>query len=70
MVLNQRHRGLLRSAGERLAAARELVDSAPGSVELIAAELRQGLDELGQMTGTISPDEVLGRIFSRFCIGK
>jgi len=38
--------------------------------ELLASELRQALDMLGRITGTISPDEVLGRIFSTFCIGK
>ena len=38
--------------------------------ELLAAEMRTALDLFGQMTGTISPDEVLGRIFSQFCIGK
>ena len=45
-------------------------DSANRHPELLAAELRRALDLLGQITGTISPDEVLGRIFSQFCIGK
>ncbi len=38
--------------------------------ELVAAELRLALDEIGQISGLISPDEVLGRIFSTFCVGK
>lgn len=38
--------------------------------ELIAAALRDGLDALGELVGRISPDEVLGRIFATFCIGK
>jgi tRNA modification GTPase len=38
--------------------------------ELVAAELRLALDELGQVVGTVYTDDVLDRIFSRFCIGK
>jgi tRNA modification GTPase len=38
--------------------------------ELVAAGLRAGLDHLGEVTGDISPDEVLGRVFAVFCIGK
>ena len=45
--------------------ASELHDS-----ELIAAELRLALDALGQLGGDVSPDDILGRIFSSFCIGK
>lgn len=38
--------------------------------ELTAAALRAGLDAIGSLIGRISPDEVLGRVFSTFCIGK
>lgn len=38
--------------------------------ELIAAELRVALDELGKVVGTIYTDDILERIFSRFCVGK
>ncbi|HUY35899.1 MAG TPA: tRNA modification GTPase [Pirellulales bacterium] len=38
--------------------------------ELVAAELRLALDELGQVVGAVYTDDVLDRIFSRFCIGK
>lgn len=40
------------------------------SPELVAAGLRAALDHLGEITGDISPDEVLGRVFAVFCIGK
>jgi tRNA modification GTPase len=56
---------LLAEAGAELAAAR--AEAAP---ELVAARLRSALDRLGEVSGAIPPDEVLGRIFSRFCIGK
>lgn len=38
--------------------------------ELIAAEIRNALDGLGRVTGVIYTDDVLDRVFSRFCIGK
>ncbi len=38
--------------------------------ELVAAELRSVLDDLGQIAGAVYTDDILGRIFSRFCIGK
>lgn len=38
--------------------------------ELLAEELRLAQNALGEITGEVSPDELLGRIFSSFCIGK
>jgi tRNA modification GTPase len=38
--------------------------------EVIALALRLALDEIGELTGHISPDEVLGRVFATFCVGK
>ena len=38
--------------------------------ELVAAALRAALDELGEIVGAIYTDDILDRIFSRFCIGK
>jgi tRNA modification GTPase len=43
---------------------------ASGSGELLAEDLRAAADALGEITGRISPDELLGKIFSSFCIGK
>ena len=50
-----------------LAAAR-LAERA--SFELVAEELRQAHDALGEITGAVGSDELLGAIFSGFCIGK
>jgi tRNA modification GTPase len=38
--------------------------------ELMAEELRLAQDSLGQITGRFTPDDLLGEIFSSFCIGK
>jgi tRNA modification GTPase len=43
---------------------------ATGAGELLAADLRRAHDELGQITGVVSSDDLLGEIFSSFCIGK
>jgi tRNA modification GTPase len=38
--------------------------------ELLALELRGALDQLGEIVGAVYTDDLLDRIFSRFCIGK
>ena len=41
-----------------------------GSAELIAEELRLAQEALSSITGEFTPDDLLGEIFSKFCIGK
>ncbi|OEY66133.1 tRNA uridine-5-carboxymethylaminomethyl(34) synthesis GTPase MnmE [Marinobacter sp. X15-166B] len=41
-----------------------------GAGELLAEDLRAAQDALGEITGTLTPDDLLGKIFSSFCIGK
>jgi tRNA modification GTPase len=65
----ERCRESLRRAARSLDLARALASSA-GQEELVAAEIRIALDELGQIVGAVYTDDVLDRIFSRFCIGK
>lgn len=59
----------LRLAQESIARARDL-NSTAGGEELIATELRQALGELGKVVGAVYTDDILDRVFSRFCIGK
>jgi tRNA modification GTPase len=59
----------LRRAGQSLRRARKLAAAQAGQ-ELVAAEVRTALDELGQVVGAVYTEDVLDRIFSRFCIGK
>jgi tRNA modification GTPase len=64
-----RHIDALRRTGERLRAGREqLVEF--GSAETLAEELRLAQKALGEITGEFLPDDLLGAIFSSFCIGK
>ena len=64
-----RCRESLRGAVDALARAGELNRTAAGE-ELIGTELRGALDELGAVVGVVYTEDILGRIFSRFCIGK
>lgn len=64
-----RCRESLRLAAESLARAGGIARLAAGE-ELVAAELRVALDQLGQVVGAVYTEDVLDRIFSRFCIGK
>lgn len=57
------------SALNALRHARQLVETDEPQ-ELIALELRNALDEIGSMVGAIYTNDLLDRIFSRFCIGK
>ena len=65
----QRHVEALRSAEGHLSAGRAtLLESQAG--ELLAEELRLAQQALGEITGEMLPDDLLGQIFSTFCIGK
>jgi tRNA modification GTPase len=73
LTLNQRHRLTLQRVIEELRLTADLAADPATFVrhpELLASDLRRAMDLLGTITGAISPDEILGRIFSTFCIGK
>ena len=64
--LTSRHRQALDEAMTALARAKSVL----AFPELLAAEMRSALDCLGQILGIVSPDDIIGKIFSKFCIGK
>ena len=64
-----RCRESLRLAGDALKRARETT-STSAHEELAAAEIRIALHELGYVVGAVYTDDILDRVFSRFCIGK
>ena len=61
---------LLADYDRLVAAARQVVESALPALELFAEELRLAQQALGEITGEFTADDLLGVIFSRFCIGK
>ncbi len=65
----RRHLEALAAAADRLEAAQSQSREG-GAAELVAEELRRAQCELGEITGASTPDELLGRIFASFCIGK
>jgi tRNA modification GTPase len=75
LVLSHRHRQAAHAAADHIRSARQSLTQHPGAddldePELIASHLRLALDQLGRMGGQMTPDDVLGRIFSTFCVGK
>jgi tRNA modification GTPase len=68
-VARERHLIALRTASTLIKSAeRCLVDGVP--FELAAEDLRLAQNELGKITGQITSDDLLGEIFSNFCVGK
>ncbi len=65
----QRHVDALRRVGAHLRQGRDqLIEHQAG--ELLAEELRLAQNALGEITGEVTPDDLLGQIFASFCIGK
>ncbi|MGI9295312.1 MAG: tRNA uridine-5-carboxymethylaminomethyl(34) synthesis GTPase MnmE, partial [Pseudomonadales bacterium] len=65
----RRHLNALQQAKDHLRhGQRQLAEF--GAAELLAEDLRQAQQALANITGAVSTDELLGKIFSSFCIGK
>jgi len=69
IVTNTRHYNCLKEAIEALEHVLVLMDQSASS-DLLAFELKRAVNAIGDITGQISNDEVLGNIFGKFCIGK
>ena len=69
-LARERHLSALREAQLHLSVAAGHLDDVPPPLELFAEELRLVQAALGAITGEFSADDLLGVIFSRFCIGK
>jgi len=74
MVLADRHHALIHEAIDHLYATQQVCAVGQGRQvahpELIAAALHGALESLGGISGRLAADDILGRIFSRFCVGK
>ena len=69
-MARERHLQALRRVGEHLDLAHERLAAQAEHLDLLAEELRLAQQALGEITGEFSADDLLGEIFSRFCIGK
>ena len=70
IVARRRHLDCLDRAATHLEKSQNFAADGNISLELFAEELRLAQDQLGQITGKLLPDDLLGKIFSQFCIGK
>lgn len=73
VALNARQRKAFAECRTAMHRAGELTDQVAQTIdcaELVALEIREALDALGCVTGRVTPEDVLGRIFGSFCIGK
>ena len=69
-IARQRHVQALRAARAHLETAQAHAALQDGALDLLAEELRLAHNALGTITGAFSADDLLGEIFTRFCIGK
>ncbi|RIV46008.1 tRNA uridine-5-carboxymethylaminomethyl(34) synthesis GTPase MnmE [Flagellimonas pelagia] len=69
IISNSRHYDALLKALEEIQKVKEGLDMDLSS-DLMAIDIRQALYHLGEITGSVTTDDLLGNIFSNFCIGK
>lgn len=69
IAINARHQDCLRRAEAALAEARQMLASGE-EPEFVSLPLREALQAVGEVAGRIDSEEILGSIFSQFCIGK
>lgn len=68
-VSNMRHYEALRRSHESLSLAKRGLEAGE-SGEFVASDLRRALSAMGEITGAVGVEDVLGSVFGRFCIGK
>ena len=69
IAINARHQDCLRRGESALQEARQMLASGE-EPEFVSLPLREALQAVGEVAGRIDTDEILGSIFSQFCIGK
>jgi tRNA modification GTPase len=69
-MARERHVRALREVDAQLARAAAQLGSSMPALDLLAEDLRQAQIALSEITGQFTPDDLLGEIFSKFCIGK
>ena len=70
ILARRRHLDCIERAAEHIEKSEEFAANGNNSLELFAEELSLAQRRLGEITGKLLPDDLLGKIFSQFCIGK
>ena len=69
IAINARHQACLKRSQCALQRASKILESGEGA-EFISIELRDAMESVGEIAGRIDTEDLLGEIFSSFCIGK
>tara|TARA_B100001564_G_scaffold137877_2_gene115813 strand:- start:9738 stop:11102 length:1365 start_codon:yes stop_codon:yes gene_type:complete len=69
IMINERHYNSLLKVRESIKNVKINIEN-KSNTDLLALDIKYALDSLGQITGEVTNDEILGNIFSKFCIGK
>ena len=69
IIVNARHKNILKQIRNRMQKALEAMENNL-SEEFPSSDLRIAYDLIGEITGETARDDILDRVFSRFCIGK
>jgi tRNA modification GTPase len=70
ILARRRHLDCIERAAEHIERSEQFAANGNNSLELFAEELSLAQKHLGEITGRLLPDDLLGKIFSQFCIGK
>ena len=68
-MINERHYDILNKVKESILNVKKNINN-KSNTDLLALDIKYALNHLGEITGEITNDEILGNIFSKFCIGK
>jgi tRNA modification GTPase len=70
LTVNQRQKTCLLKLLDVLRRITHMVKTGAENVEIVAEEIREAMKIIGELTGEITPDDILQQIFSQFCVGK
>jgi tRNA modification GTPase len=69
-MARERHLHALAHTANHVSLAEQHMAAQAHALDLLAEELRLAQNALSEITGEFTPDDLLGEIFTRFCIGK
>ena len=69
IMINERHFSSLTNVNESIINVKKNLNN-KSKTDLLALDIKYALNHLGEITGEVTNDEILGNIFSKFCIGK
>ena len=67
-LCEERHFGALTRAKEKFVSALSVIDKV--SLDILAIDLKDGWDALGEISGKTATEDIVNEIFSKFCVGK